>query len=324
MEDQEPRAPEVERPDDVSDRQEAVVCVAVDGSRAARQAVLWGAVEARLRHTPLLVVHVEVVATESVGADSSELSGRSLLESSAEAASQLEPDLHVRTELLTGTSVRAELGALSQRAVVLALGIDPTRPRWAHGGRGPIEDHVAVHARCPVVTVAPRSFLAPGARSQVTVGWTEGHTARIALEAAAEEAQLRGAALTVLTVPPVRDPQLAGIIPPPDQESALIDAVGVIEDRYPGLPININHQADEVTAALKSMAPLSELLVLGCHHSNEPWSIRTGPVAAALMRDGHCPVMLVGRLARQRADRPASQRSDQHSTDNPVSDQARR
>ena len=79
-----------------------------------------------------------------------------------------------------------------------------------------------------------------------------------------------------------------------------------------------------MSAALKSMAPLSELLVLGCHHSTDAWSIRTGPVAAALMRDGHCPVMLVGRLARQHADRPTSQPSDQHSTDMSVSSEASR
>ena len=120
--------------------------MAVDGSRAARHAVLWAAVEARLRHVPLLVVHVVIVATESVGADASELSSQNLLESSAKAARELEPEIEVRTELLTGSSVRAELVAVSQRATVLALGIDPSRPRWAHGARGPIEDHVAVHA----------------------------------------------------------------------------------------------------------------------------------------------------------------------------------
>ena len=307
-----PRVREIARAENSSLRQrESVVCVAVDGSQAARQAVLWGAGEARLRQAPLLVAHVEVVATESMGGDSGELSGRSLLESSAMAASSLEPDVDVRTDLLIGTSVRAELVALSQRTAVLVLGIDPTRPRWAHGARGPLEDHVAVHAGCPVVTVAPKSFLALGARSQITVGWTGGHAARLALESAAEEAHLRCATLSVLTVPPVADPRVAGIIATPDQESALIDAVGEIEDRYPGLPINITHQAGDVTAALKSMAPLSELLVLGCHHSTESWSIRTGPVAAALIREGHCPVMLVGRLARQRAERSTSQQSDQ-------------
>ena len=287
----------------VRPRQE-VVCVGVDGSRAARQAVLWGAVEARLRHAQLLIVHVALVATDSLGAEASEITGEALLVSSAKAAAELEPDVDVRTDLVIGTSVRAELVRLSERAAVLALGIDLTRRRAAHGALGPIEDYVAVHASCPVVTVAPGSFVAPGARTQVTVGWTEGHTARLALDAAAEEAHLRGAVLSIVTVPPVMDPQLEGIVPPPDHESALIDAVGDLEDRYPGLPIDITHETGDVTAALRSMGPRSELLVLGCHHSTKSWSIWTGPVAEDVIRSGHCPVMLVGRRAKQRAELP--------------------
>ena len=44
------------------------VTVGVDGSRAARQAVVWGAYEARLRRSPLKIVHVQEVATDAVGA----------------------------------------------------------------------------------------------------------------------------------------------------------------------------------------------------------------------------------------------------------------
>ena len=288
-------------------RRDGTVCVGVDGSRASRRAVLWGAVEARLRHAPLLLVHVELVATESLGANARDVSGELLLASSAMAAVDLEPDIEVRTELVTGSSVRAELVQLTQRCMVLALGIDLTRSRATHGARGPIEDYVAVHADCPVVMVAPASFVAPGARTQVTVGWSEGHNARLALAAAAEEAHLRGAVLSVVSVPPVSDPRLDGIVPAPDHESALIDAVGELEDRYPGLPIDITHRTGDVTAALSAMSALSELFVLGSHHSSKPWSIRTGPVAEALMRDGHCPVMLVGRRARHQAELPTAE-----------------
>ena len=288
-------------------RRDGTVCVGVDGSRASRRAVLWGAVEARLRHAPLLIAHVELVATQSLGADASEITGELLLASTAKAAVELEPEIDVRTELVVGTSVRAELVQLTKRCTVLALGIDLTRSRATHGARGPIEDYVAVHADCPVVMVAPGSFVAPGARTQVTVGWSEGYNARLALEAAAEEAHLRGAVLSVVSVPPVPDPRLAGIVPTPDDESALIDAVGDLEDRYPGLPIDITHRSGDVTAALSAISAVSELFVLGSHHSEKPWSIRTGAVAGTLMREGHCPVMLVGRRAKQRRERPTAQ-----------------
>src|SRR6187200_2707229 len=112
MENPEPRAREVAQAEVLSDRHlGTVVCVGVDGSRAARQAVLWGAGEARLRHAPLLLVHVAVAGIESLGAEPGEPSGRRLLESSAEAASQLEPDVDVRTALQTVSSVRTGLVA---------------------------------------------------------------------------------------------------------------------------------------------------------------------------------------------------------------------
>jgi nucleotide-binding universal stress UspA family protein len=287
-------------------RRDGTVCVGVDGSQASRRAVLWGAVEARLRRAPLLLVHVELVPTESLGANVREISGELMLALSAKAAVELEPDIDVRTELVTGSSVRTELVQLTQRCTVLAMGIDLTRSRATHGARGPIEDYVAVHADCPVVMVAPASFVAPGARTQVTVGWSEGYNARLALAAAAEEAHLRGAVLSVVSVPPVIDPRLVGIVPTPDHESALIDAVSDLEHRYPGLQIDIAHRTGDVRAALSAMSALSELFVLGSHHSSKPWSIRTGPVAEALMRDGHCPVMLVGRRAKQRGGQPAA------------------
>src|SRR6188508_1947896 len=117
---------------------DGTICVGVDGSQASQRAVLWGAVEARLRQAPLLLVHVELVATDSLGANASEISGELLLALGAKAAVELEPEIDVRTELITGSSVRAGLVELTRRCTVLALGIDLTRSRATHGARGPI------------------------------------------------------------------------------------------------------------------------------------------------------------------------------------------
>jgi nucleotide-binding universal stress UspA family protein len=285
-----------------------MVVVGVDGSRAAEQAVRWAAIEARLRAARLLIAHVEPLATDAIGAGRPGHTGEAILRSSERAARQVEPEIDLESVSAIGPSVSDELLRIGDNADVLALGIDLTRGRASHGARGPLEDRIAVHASCPVVMVAPLSFLAPGARTQVTVGWTDNRTAELALEAAAEEAHLRGIALTIVTVPPVQDPQLAGIIEPPDHESPLIRSVAALEGRYPGLVINISHQAGDVQQALSAMAPSSELLVLGCHHAKQPWSVRTGPIAEAVMRTGHCPVMLVGRRTKHPAGnvRPAA------------------
>jgi len=276
-----------------------LVFVGVDGSRAAREAVRWAAVEARLRRAQLLIGHVEGVAAHRLTTQIPRSSDDALLQTSAQVAAAMAPEIDVRTVWAVGSRVSIELLRLAERAQVIALGMDLTRHPTAHPVRGRLEDRVAVQAHCPVVTVAPGSFLLPGLREQVTVGWTDSRTALLALHAAAEEALLRGALLNVVTVTPVMHPQVVRVIEPPDPEPALIDAIVDVRNRYPGLAIKISPETGDVTAALSAVAADSELLVLGAYHSDKPWSIRTGPVAAALTRLGYCPVMLVGRRAKQ-------------------------
>jgi hypothetical protein len=61
-----------------------------------------------------------------------------------------------------------------------------------------------------------------GARSRhgcVSVGWTDKRSTQLALEAAAQEAQLRDAALNVVTVLPVLPSHVAGSVESSNQES---------------------------------------------------------------------------------------------------------
>jgi nucleotide-binding universal stress UspA family protein len=131
------------------------------------------------------------------------------------------------------------------------------------------------------------------------VGWAEGTTGRRALEVAAEEAALRGSLLSIVTIPPTatRSPEL-----PSERinfEQALIDSIRRIESTYPGLRIDITHRSGHVDTELERSLDRAALLVLGSHHSEQSWSIRVGPIAEEMMRRSPCPVMLVGRRARQ-------------------------
>jgi nucleotide-binding universal stress UspA family protein len=281
------------------------IVVGVNGSRASRQALLWATHEARLRRAELLVVHIVAPVADAVGLDTDEQFADHLLTVSAAAAADLEPEVPVRRLRITSDSVTEHLVELSGSADLLVIGVDPTRTRASHGISGPLEDRVAVHADCPVVTVAGTLASVANVYRRVVVGWTPGHTGRLALLAAADEAALAGAALTVFAVPAAVDPAIADVIHHPSPEPALITAVGDVERRHPGLVLDITHGSGDPTSALVDLSARADLLVVGCHHSEQTWNIRSGPVAGTAMRMAHCPVMLVARFGRGAAARAA-------------------
>ena len=282
------------------------IVVGVNGSRASRQALLWATHEARLRSAELLVVHIVAPATDAVGIDANQQPADHLLAISTAAAVDLEPEVPVRGLRITSDAVSERLLEFSSSAELLVLGVDPTRTRASHGITGPLEDRVAVHAHCPVVTVAGTLASVANVYRRVVVGWTPGHTGHLALTAAADEAALLEAALTVFAAPATVDPTIAEIVHHPSPEPALIAAVGEVERRHAGLVIDIAHGTGDPTSALVDLSARADLLVVGCHHSEQTWNIRSGPVAGSAMRTAHCPVMLVGRIASSRVESAAS------------------
>jgi nucleotide-binding universal stress UspA family protein len=276
------------------------IVVGVNGSRASRQALLWATNEAGLRRAELLVVHIVAPAVDAVGIGAGHQFADDLLAVSAAAAADLEPDVPIRVLRIESDAISERLVELTGSADLLVLGVDPTRTRASHGIRGPLEDRVAVHARCPVVTVAGTLLSVANVYRRVVVGWTPGHTGHLALTVAADEAALVGAALTVFAAPRPVDESIADYVHHPSPEPALITAVAEIERRHPGLVIDVVHGAGDPASALVDQSARADLLVLGSRHSAQSWSIRSGPVAGTAMRTAHCPVMLVGRLATSR------------------------
>lgn len=59
---------------------------------------------------------------------------------------------------------------------------------------------------------------------------------------------------------------------------------------------------DEPAEVLMSAAVDAQLLVIGCHHSDERWSTRLGPVPASVLHRSPCPVVVVGAAHRPHAD----------------------
>src|SRR5512132_590997 len=277
------------------------IVVGVDESPESRWAVLWAAREARLRSATLTLVHVRSSVSEDrpAGVDA-ESEAERLLSVRAAEASELEPGITITPRLYESRSISEQLIELSGAADLLVVGVASARPRADHGVLGPVEDRVVVHAHCPVVTVNGPGPIVGQDYDKIVLGWTEGTTGRRALEAAADEAALRGSLLGVVSVSPA-----AGYAPAVSDErvrveQALIDSIHQIESTHPGLRIDVTHRSGHVVRELQESLDRAALLVLGSHHSEQEWSIRIGPIAEELMRLSPCPVMLVGRRSRTR------------------------
>jgi nucleotide-binding universal stress UspA family protein len=111
---------------------------------------------------------------------------------------------------------------------------------------------------------------------------------------------LRGSLLSIVTIPPAATASPARTSERINVEEALLDSMRRIESSYPGLRIDVTHRSGQVGTALEQSLDKAALLVLDSHHSEQPWSIRVGPIAENLMRRSPCPVMLVGRSAHRR------------------------
>jgi nucleotide-binding universal stress UspA family protein len=275
------------------------IVVGVDQSPEARWAVRWGAREARLRGATLALAHIKSSVSDDRTADDLDSEAGTLLIVRAAEASELEPGISVAPRLYESGSISEHLIELSGSAALLVLGVASARPRADHGLLGPVEDRVVVHAQCPVVTVNGPGPIVVQDYDKIVLGWTEGTTGRRALEAAAEEASLRGSLLSIVTIPPTATPSPALPSERINVEQALIGSIHRIESTYPGLRIDVTHRSGHVETELEQSLDRAALLVLGAHHSEQSWSIRVGPIAEELMRRSPCPVMLVGRRAQQ-------------------------
>ena len=272
------------------------VVVGVDESTESRWAVLWAAREARLRGANLTLVHVSPsLGNDQPSGGGTESEAEILLAARSADAMELEPGTAITTRVYESGSTSDQLIELSRTAALLVLGVASARPRADHGVLGPLEDRVIVHARCPVITVNGPAPIVGEDYDKIVVGWTEGTTGRRALEAAAEEAALRGSLLSVVTIRPSAAGLPTGSPGRMDVEQALIDSISRIERAYPGLRIDVTHRSGDVATELEQSLQRAALLVLGSHHSEQSWSIRLGPIPEELMRLSRCPVMLVGR-----------------------------
>jgi nucleotide-binding universal stress UspA family protein len=270
------------------------IVVGVDGSSGSRSALMWAVDECQIRRRTLLIVHAPDLADAPFVRSSGEPAiraldgaGLRLLDAHSVAASTRQPGVPV-TSLLSHSSPADALVDLSLDADMLVVG---TR---GHSGftstvLGSVSTRTAAHAHCPVVVV-PQSPALRVAESPlpIVVGAANTPAGRLAFEFALAEAQRRNSAVIAL-MSATRDtdgPAESGAVLPTDLKR--------IGELYPDVRLVTSVVDAEPAEALLVAARNAQLVVLGCHHSDDRWSTRLGPVAATVLHQSPCPVVVVG------------------------------
>lgn len=284
------------------------VTVGVDGSPASERAVRWAAVTAAGRKLSLHLVHaVDFAPSEwtklpffrpSQVFEWSRDEAEELLEGAAETAEAVAPDLEVTAELaLTGSAKwLVELSRTSRMLVLGATG--STKLGEAFLGSTPVS--VAGHADCPVVVVRGPEGPVPDARP-VVVGADGSPASSRALGSAFEEASWRGVDLVAvhvwsdLKVGEIDESPL-GFDPRVFEEyehSLLAESLAGYGERYPDVTVHPEVYIDGPRSHLRAWSEKAQLVVLGTRGRGGFKGLVLGSTGNALMRESHCPVMVV-------------------------------
>jgi nucleotide-binding universal stress UspA family protein len=256
--------------------------------------LMWAVDECRLRGRTLLIVHAPDLADAPFVLSAGEPAiralddaGLRLLDAYSVAASARQPGVPV-TSLLSHSGPADALVDLSLDADMLVVG------NRGHSGftstvLGSVSTRTAAHAHCPVVVVpqSPALRIAESALA-IVVGVSDTPAGRLAFEFALAEAQRRSSAVIAL-MSPAQDTDR-----PTESGVALPTELQRIRELYPEVRLVTSLVDAEPAEALLVAARNAKLLVLGCHHSDDRWSTRLGPVAATVLHQSPCPVVVVG------------------------------
>jgi nucleotide-binding universal stress UspA family protein len=267
-----PAAPEEPRPP-------ALVTVAVDESAGSVAAVDQAATEAALRGWELRLVHVQRPgaggATAAVGDR-----GTALLAELADHA-RSRTATSVSAELCVGSTVEVliELSAGSGLLVLGSRGMGPVQQIAA----GSVSTRVAAGARSPVIVVPPSpSSPDPGLQLSIVVGVDGSAESAAAAEFAAEEARLRGAALTAIH---------AATTPTTASDVLVTGALDPTRDA--GINVERHSVPARPAEALINASTHASTVVVGTRGRGGVRGVRLGSTSQALLRHAHCPVVVV-------------------------------
>jgi nucleotide-binding universal stress UspA family protein len=233
------------------------------------------------------------------GAEAREATGRAELEVHRDAAARVAPDVTVSTEL-TDLAAGDALVVASENADLVVLG-SRGRHDMTASALGSVAHRTAVHSSCPVVIV--RAETAPPRREhqrRIVVGVADAPAGRAAVRFAAAQAARVDAILHLVCSSDDNDVARAAVA------ARLATVRAEVLARHRDLVVEAVVADTEAVTGLLDASNKADLIVLGCHHSDDPWASRIGGVAAGVLGRAGCPVVLVG--ASTRASRHSSHR----------------
>jgi nucleotide-binding universal stress UspA family protein len=260
------------------------VIVGVDGSEESLTAVEWAADEARLRDTPLRIIHVFTwpmlyapLSAPMVGLEIDSLrQAAGQITSTAEHRAQARaPEFPVESTVLDGSPIPV----LLDQAAHASLAVVGSRGVGAVGTLllGSTGVELAARAACPVVVVRGR----PHKAQRIVVGVDGSDTSLAALAYAFDEAALRGAELTAIhAVPDPTDTAHPGIT----------DAIERYGEHFPDLPVELVTVPAHPAEALINASTGADLLIVGSRGRGGFRGLLLGSVSQAVLHHADCPV----------------------------------
>lgn len=294
------------------------IIVGLDGSSESRAAAEWAAREAALRQVPVRLLHVWQPVPEPMaqapllGAETHQHWTERIPREAAEGLRLRHPGVEVTTEQRAGTPAEALLDA-ARDAELLVLG---SRALSGLTGFliGSVGQAVVARAEVPVVLVRAGEQAAdehvkdpagiPSAATDfrpVIVGLDTGSPDETVLAFAFEEAQRRGAPLTVLRVwnlPSSHTYALAAGYDPREelaraQDEALTEALLPWREKYPDVEVTEASRLGSPAGHLVDAARDASLVVVGRRIRRSPFGVHIGAVAHAVMHHATAPVAVV-------------------------------
>lgn len=251
-------------------------------SSEAGAALDWAVHHALLTSRGVVVVHED--RADSPAAENGGRSAAAEKLAAVEKAITAEfPDLDLTTVVETAEAATGLL-RWTHAADLLVVGASPAGHRRLLGA---LTDHLASAAQSPVAVVH-RSWTATlHGRRTVVVGAKSSPAGRVAMRFAAQEAVRMSTQLVAVIGADYRSPE----------GKAARDYLDRLMARSPTLTAEVRWEAAEhVTTALIGLSRSAQIIVLGAHHSDDPWSIRRGPVTGAVLDAALCPVITVAPL----------------------------